>query len=335
MYIKENLFIHNVLKFLLFFTHFTVFKEGCNTHLKIKAFENYIQHNKDLYSFEKIDEMKAFTVDLKHLLKDEFIAEWTTFENDLNTQAEHTVNCLGVAMHQTIIQYITDLSKSDSSEEKNHPINLSRLYVRLLNHSPILQLKNLKVNYYGKLVSVRGTVIRVSNVKLICQWMEFQCLNCEGRQILMQPDGVYTLPTKCSTSKCRSQRFVPLLSSPRTVTENWQLLKLQECVGSEQCEGGRIPRTVECELTRELVDVCTPGDDVTITGIIRVRNMEEGYNKGKQASMFLLYIDVLSVVNNKNQNKTGPGTSGIEFSLTDYYAIQVNKSYFIIFTGFY
>lgn len=31
-----------------------------------------------------------------------------------------------------------------------------------------------------------------------------------------------------------------------------------------------MPRTVECELTEDLVDACIPGDVVTVTGIIRV-----------------------------------------------------------------
>jgi len=30
-----------------------------------------------------------------------------------------------------------------------------------------------------------------------------------------------------------------------------------------------VPRTVECELTQDLVDACIPGDVVTVTGIIR------------------------------------------------------------------
>lgn len=33
-----------------------------------------------------------------------------------------------------------------------------------------------------------------------------------------------------------------------------------------------MPRTVECELSEDLVDVCIPGDVVTVTGIIRVIN---------------------------------------------------------------
>lgn len=33
-----------------------------------------------------------------------------------------------------------------------------------------------------------------------------------------------------------------------------------------------MPRTVECELIEDLVDLCIPGDVVTVTGIIRVIN---------------------------------------------------------------
>lgn len=33
-----------------------------------------------------------------------------------------------------------------------------------------------------------------------------------------------------------------------------------------------MPRTVECELTEDLVDACIPGDVVTVIGIIKVIN---------------------------------------------------------------
>lgn len=43
-------------------------------------------------------------------------------------------------------------------------------------------------------------------------------------------------------------------------------------MGGEQRETGRIPRTVECHLTSDLCDSCVPGDNVTVTGIVRVTN---------------------------------------------------------------
>lgn len=53
------------------------------------------------------------------------------------------------------------------------------------------------------------------------------------------------------------------------------LHRVQELMSGDQRESGRIPRTIECELTQDLVDSCVPGDMVTITGVIKVSN-EEG-----------------------------------------------------------
>lgn len=49
-------------------------------------------------------------------------------------------------------------------------------------------------------------------------------------------------------------------------------IRLQELLRSEDHEEGRVPRTVECELTEDLVDACIPGDVVTVTGIIKTFN---------------------------------------------------------------
>lgn len=37
-----------------------------------------------------------------------------------------------------------------------------------------------------------------------------------------------------------------------------------------QYEAGRVPRTVECEVSDDLVSSCSPGDEVTIVGIVKV-----------------------------------------------------------------
>ena len=47
---------------------------------------------------------------------------------------------------------------------------------------------------------------------------------------------------------------------------------MQELLKPEHHEEGRVPRTVECELSEDLVDACIPGDVVTVTGIIRQIN---------------------------------------------------------------
>ena len=45
---------------------------------------------------------------------------------------------------------------------------------------------------------------------------------------------------------------------------------MQELSQADKEEAGRVPRTLEVELTRDLVDSCSAGDVVTVLGIIKV-----------------------------------------------------------------
>lgn len=72
---------------------------------------------------------------------------------------------------------------------------------------------------------------------------------------------------------------------------------------------GQIPKSIEVELAYDLVDCVSPGDDVTLTGIIKVRTQEDGQRGGgsyggAQASLHKFYIHGVNVVSNKNSMST-------------------------------
>ncbi|KAG1365701.1 putative DNA helicase MCM8 [Cocos nucifera] len=81
--------------------------------------------------------------------------------------------------------------------------------------------------------------------------------------------------------------------------------QVQELLKSGNHEEGRVPRTVECELTEDLVDSCIPGDVVTVTGIINVINnymdVGGGKSKNKNQGLYYLYLEAVSVSNSKSQ----------------------------------
>ncbi|XP_073648792.1 DNA helicase MCM8 isoform X4 [Tursiops truncatus] len=210
-------------------------------------------------------------------------------------------------------------------------VNVPHIHTRVYNYEPLTQLKNVRANYYGKYIALRGTVVRVSNIKPLCTKMAFLCAACGEIQSFSLPDGKYNLPTKCPVPACRGKSFTALRSSPLTVTMDWQSIKIQESMSDDQREAGRIPRTIECELVHDLVDSCVPGDTVTITGVVKVSNAEEGSRNKNDKCMFLLYIEANSVSNSKGQ-KTKPSEDEykhgtlMEFSLKDLYAIQEIQS---------
>lgn len=70
---------------------------------------------------------------------------------------------------------------------------------RIYNYEPLTTLKMLRANLYGKFVAIRGTVVRVSNIKPFCSKMAFVCNMCGDTQSLPLTDGKYAVPTKVKT----------------------------------------------------------------------------------------------------------------------------------------
>jgi DNA replicative helicase MCM subunit Mcm2 (Cdc46/Mcm family) len=57
------------------------------------------------------------------------------------------------------------------------------------------------------------------------------------------PDGRYTPPARCADRSCRSRTFVPDRDSARCI--DFQKIRLQELLGADQQQQGKVPRSVE------------------------------------------------------------------------------------------
>ncbi|XP_077169313.1 DNA helicase MCM8 isoform X2 [Paroedura picta] len=243
------------------------------------------------------------------------------------------LDCMGVAIHQVLSKdlekYAAELQAQEGLSIGEEPIiNVPYIHARIYNYEPLTPLKNIRANCYGKYIAVRGTVVRVSNIKPFCTKMAFRCSTCGNIQSVSLPDGKYTPPTKCPLRECHGRSFTAERSSPYTITVDWQSIKIQELMSDDHREAGRIPRTIECELIQDLVDSCVPGDVITVSGTVKVSNTEEGASKNKSDKcVFLLYIEANSISNNKGQ-KVKDYEHGMnhrpcmEFSLRDLYAVQ-------------
>ncbi|XP_022744093.1 probable DNA helicase MCM8 isoform X2 [Durio zibethinus] len=216
------------------------------------------------------------------------------FYANLEDKPKIALSCVSAAVHQVL------LSNSDFYLEEGLKIN-----IRLHNYpESLIVLKNLKAAYIDKLVSVRGTVVKASTVKPLVIKMNFACEKCTTEIPRLFPDGKFSPPTACTLHGCKSRTFKPIRSSAQAI--DFQKIRLQELLKSEDHEEGRVPRTVECELTEDLVDVCIPGDVVTVTGIIRVINnymdIGGGKSKSRNQGFYYLYIEAVSVKNSKSQS---------------------------------
>ncbi|XP_076347300.1 DNA helicase MCM8-like isoform X2 [Tachypleus tridentatus] len=304
-----------------------------NTVKKLQLVEEYCRNLQLSGKKEEIENRQSFTFDVKSLAEDVVIKEkWPDLITELKETPESVINYIGLALHHFLTKEIfNELSKEqdDSSVQFiTDEFNVPKIHARLSGYEPLTQMKNLKANYYGKFVSVKGTVVRVSNVKPLCTKMAFECGNCSNVQVITQPYGKYTLPTRCAVRGCRSRTFIPLRSSPLTETVDWQSIRLQEIIIDDQREGGRVPRTIEAELMFDLVDICVPGDIVILSGVVKVTSTDEGgFKANRDKCMFLLYVLANCISSCKGKFISSLDTSmasvvGLEFNLKDLYAIQ-------------
>ncbi|XXG54976.1 hypothetical protein AAC387_Pa03g2725 [Persea americana] len=238
------------------------------------------------------DGLLSLLVDFQQLRK---ICQVEEFYAALEVEPKEALSCMGAAVKMVL-----------SSNWKNHQFEAEeKINIRLHNHpESTIALKNLKAAYIGRLVSVRGTVVKVSTVKPLVVQMNFVCGKCGAIITRIFPDGKFSQPTACIYTGCKSRSFSPIRSTARPI--DFQKIRLQELQRSENHEEGRVPRTVECELTEDLVDACIPGDVVTVIGIIKVINnymdVGGGKSKSKNQGLYYLYLEAVSIRNSKSQS---------------------------------
>ncbi|CAK9808892.1 DNA helicase MCM8 [Anthophora quadrimaculata] len=291
------------------------YESDSDTVKKIQIVEGFINRHQRLLTFltlENLENEAVFTIDMCKLYSDQiFLNEWPDLKEDMYENPLHTLNCFKLAVHQKILNTVPQ----ESLTCINIINTLSTVRLRILNYQPIIPLQDLKANSYGRLMSIRGCVIRVGHVKHLVQWIVFTCCKCNLQKIVKQPFGVYTIPKTCRI--CGRSKFHAMLDSPLVKSISFQIIKIQELSNNDQISKGSMPRIVDVDLMNDLVNTCMPGDDVTLTGIIKGTNNVKTKNK----ILFSLYMEAITIVNNK-QSLQNKNILNNEMSVKDYLAIK-------------
>ncbi|KAF7113881.1 hypothetical protein RHSIM_RhsimUnG0105100 [Rhododendron simsii] len=130
----------------------------------------------------------------------------------------------------------------------------------------------IRVKHRGKLITLKGTVIRSGAIKMIEGEVEFECRKCKLR-FTVYPE-LETRNTPIKPSVCPSQGDeicggTSCLPVDGPVCHDYQEIKIQE---STQVLGvGAIPRSIPVILSDDLVDIVKAGDDVIVTGALTAK----------------------------------------------------------------
>jgi len=181
-----------------------------------------------------------------------------------------------------------------------------RVITRIYNLPSLISFPEIKSNIIGHYIAIKGIILKTSPVKLLTKSMKFLCIECRKSFIKRFIDGIYLPPSSCENApKCKSRVFQPEKSSANTIL--YQRIKLQEI--DEDSGSGRVPRNLDCELKENLVNCVISGDTVIFNGILKTEVFDDNKaniagGKKNQQGLFNMYIDVNSVINCKDKNKS-------------------------------
>ncbi|MEN2495539.1 MAG: DNA replication licensing factor mcm8 [Marteilia pararefringens] len=288
---------------------------------------------KSLNSFYSNDLERCFC-----LLEDHVLSDWVTFKKAYDKkQYLLTINYRDFSdfLHNLAVEDSLDIKKMLDIENNfefciemlcaafhftNDTVHETfKIPVKIFNHivgyRSITKLHNLRSNMRNKFVTVRGNVVRVSNIRRYCIQFAFECTKCKAVKTIIIFENIYNVPKRCGTETCNSKSFEPLRSHRSTITVESQIIRIQEfCDDLDNDQGGRVPHSIDCQLIGPFADKLIPGDLIFLSGILKAK--ENTSNRNVPATnVYDIYIDARYISNLKNssdsQNKN-PDNSMLE-----------------------
>lgn len=237
-----------------------------------QVFESYIveHHQKDLLQILKENDEEAHYAVVVNAM--------TLFETNmeigeyLNAIPNEVLPIFDNALRRAAMTIL------QSASQREDMIMKQNLHARIANLlvCPELTREHIpKTNDVGRFLSVTGTVIRTSLVKVLEFERDYMCNKCKHvLTVKADFEQYYTFcsPTSCPSEEgCNSTKFICLTSSSSAPSScrDYQEIKIQEQV--QRLSVGCIPRSMIVVLEDDLVDSCKSGDDLTVYGVVMHR----------------------------------------------------------------
>ncbi|XP_053908718.1 DNA replication licensing factor MCM7 [Cuculus canorus] len=166
-------------------------------------------------------------------------------------------------------------------------------------------IREVRADCIGKLVTVRGIVTRVSEVKPMMVVATYSCDQCgaETYQPIQAP--TFTPLLLCPSRECQTNRAGGrlYLQSRGSKFVRFQELRMQE--HSDQVPAGHLPRSLTVVARGENTRRAQPGDHVGITGIVLPR-LPGGFRQLSQGLLAETYLEAHSIRKmNKSEEEDG------------------------------
>eukprot|EP01126_Amoeba_proteus_P024530 TRINITY_DN2469_c0_g4_i11.p1 TRINITY_DN2469_c0_g4~~TRINITY_DN2469_c0_g4_i11.p1 ORF type:complete len:507 (-),score=64.90 TRINITY_DN2469_c0_g4_i11:367-1887(-) len=175
------------------------------------------------------------------------------------------------------------------------PSDLVRRYELLFSPrttDPILPIREVRSRHIGHLVTIKGIVIRVTEVKPLMTLCTYTCTKCSSEVFQKVTSKTFLPLSTCTSKECQKNSSKTPVGRLEMQTRGSRFTKYQELRLQEMPEHvpiGHIPRTIAVHVYGELTRLVSPGDVVTLHGVfLPVAN--EGFHALKAGLVASTYI---------------------------------------------
>ena len=166
-------------------------------------------------------------------------------------------------------------------------VSLGQAHVRVQGLSEHTEIREIRAEHLNTLVSVQGMVRKATDVMPKIQRAVFVCQRCGAETEVPQGDAGFQEPYQCESC----ERQGPFKLDPdRSEFVDSQKLRVQE--SPEGLAGGETPQSIDIHIEDDVTGEVTPGDHVTVTGVLRLDQSEDATD----SPVFEHYMEGSSVV---------------------------------------
>jgi len=166
-------------------------------------------------------------------------------------------------------------------------VSLGRAHVRMYNLPETTDIRLIRSRHVGQLLSVSGIIRKATDVRPKIEEAAFECQRCGTLNYIPQSSGDFQEPHECQGCE-RQGPFNVNFDQSEFVDA--QKLRVQE--SPEGLRGGETPQAVDVTIEDDITGEVTPGDHVTVTGIL---HLQQQGNQQEKSPIFDVYMDGVTV----------------------------------------
>lgn len=299
---------------------------------RIQFMEQHFRSNVASYDFLNIQRRGHFPLNANILRQDEMLREqWPTLMDDILYRPMKTLATFSIAMHTLATTASIDASPSQEISTKTHYVSKvfkpRKIYARpqgFMDERPMDVVGSLEID---QLYCVRGVVTSMGSVDAAATWLAFRCGRCKQEQAIKQngisanlaqsreiylyyyPFVGYQIsrPHSCKREGCLAKAgFVEMRSSPFTRITPKQMIRLTEARLDVPKHIDTQPKPIlNVELRHDLVDTVHLGQEILVTGILRLRPLQDQLEFDKDSSFagqMEVFMKATTIVDAKEVN---------------------------------